>query len=316
LSADGDTLAVGADLEDGAATGVNGDDSDNSAANAGAAYVFTRAGAVWSQQAYLKALNAGAGDNFGHSLSLSADGDTLAVGAFGEASAASGIGGNAADNTAPFAGAAYVFTRAGIAWSQQAYIKASSAQSLDRFGWSIALSGDGATLAVGANLEDSVATGVGGDESNNTAPNSGAVYVFARSGNAWSQEAYVKASNTGAGDAFGQGVALSDDGNTLAVGTFSEAGSASGIGGDESDNTAAFAGAVYVFARSAGTWSQRNYVKASNAEAVDRFGWSIALTADGATLAVGATSEDSSTAGVGGDPSDNATDAAGAVYLY
>jgi hypothetical protein len=57
-------------------------------------------------------------------------------------------------------------------------------------------------------------------------------------------------------------------------------------------------------------------VKASNAEAVDRFGWSIALTADGATLAVGATSEDSSTAGVGGDPSDNATDAAGAVYLY
>jgi hypothetical protein len=320
LSADGNTLAVGADLEDSAATVVNGDDTNNAAANAGAAYVYTRSGVTWTQQAYIKAANAGAGDEFGRSLALAADGATLAVGAFGEDSAATGIDGNGAEdcaagtpvNCAADSGAVYVYTRSGTAWSQQHYIKASNTGALDRFGWSVALSGDGGTLAVGAHLED----GVGGDEGGNTAPNAGAVYVYTRSGNDWSREAYVKASNAGAGDDFGQSVALSFDGDTLAVGAFGETGSSSGIGGDETGNTGTFAGAAYAFTRSAGVWSQRNYVKASNTENLDRYAWSLALSGDGTTLAVGAYSEDSSASGIGGDQTDNATEDAGAVYLY
>jgi hypothetical protein len=286
--------------------------------------VFTRSGSTWTQQAYIKASNTGAGDQFGRSLALSADGATLAIGAFREGGTATGIDGDGADdcaaatpvNCAADSGAVYVYTRSGTAWSQQHYIKASNTGALDRFGWSVALSGDGGTLAVGAHLEDSVAAGVGGDESGDTAPNSGAVYVYTRSGNDWSQQAYVKASNAGSGDDFGQSLALSFDGDTLAVGAFGETGSSSGIGGDETSNTATFAGAAYAFTRTAGVWSQRNYVKAPNTGNVDRYAWSLALSGDGATLAVGAYGEDSSAAGPGGDETDNATEDAGAVYLY
>jgi hypothetical protein len=129
---------------------------------------------------------------------------------------------------------------------QQAYIKASNTGSGDQFGSSVALSGDGNTLVVGAPGEASAATGIGGNQALNTAASAGAVYVYTRSGTAWTQQAYIKASNTGAGDQFGTSVALSSDGNTLAVGAIGEASSATGIGGIQTDNTAASAGAVYV----------------------------------------------------------------------
>jgi trimeric autotransporter adhesin len=144
------------------------------------------------------------------------------------------------------------------------YVKASNTGANDRFGNSVALSADGNTLAVGAYGEDSSATGIGGDQTNNSASSSGAVYVFARSGSTWSQQAYVKASNTGAGDCFGSSVALSADGDTLAVGAYNEASSATGIGGVQTNNSAPSSGAVYVFTRSGSTWSQQAYVKASN----------------------------------------------------
>jgi hypothetical protein len=111
----------------------------------------------------------------------------------------------------------------------------------------VALSGDGSTLAVGAWLEDSAATASGGAQADNRARDSGAVYVFRRSGAAWSQEAYVKASNTGAGDHFGSSVALSGDGSTLAVGAYLEDSAATGSGGDQADNSTENSGAVYVF---------------------------------------------------------------------
>src|SRR6185436_9305068 len=100
LSADGSTLAVGADRDNSAATGINGDENDLSAGASGAAFVFARSGLTWSQQAYLKASNPGAFDFFGQSIAISADGSTLAVGAWNEASAAAGINGNQADNSA------------------------------------------------------------------------------------------------------------------------------------------------------------------------------------------------------------------------
>ncbi|MEB2347675.1 MAG: integrin, partial [Comamonadaceae bacterium] len=144
----------------------------------GAVYIFTRSGSTWSQQAYVKASNTGADDEFGASLALSADGGTLAVGAFGEKSNATGIDGDQANNSAAYSGAVYVFTRSGSTWSQQAYVKASNTDADDYFGRRLALSADGSTLAVGAYLEDSNATGIGGDQANNSAGSSGAVYLY------------------------------------------------------------------------------------------------------------------------------------------
>jgi len=316
LSADGSTLAVGASPEASAATGIGGNQADNSAANAGAVYVFTRAGTTWTQQAYVKASNTGAGDNFGLSVALSADGSMLAVGASGEASAAAGIGGNQADNSAAQAGAVYVFTRAGATWTQQAYIKASNTGASDLFGYNVALSADGSTLAVGASGEASAAAGIGGNQADNSAAQAGAVYVFTRAGATWTQQAYVKASNPGASDLFGYSVALSADGSTLAVGAWLEASAATGIGGNQTDNSAAIAGAVYAFTRAGTTWTQQAYVKASNTDAGDRFALSVALSADGSTLAVGAATEDSAATGIGGNQADNGAGGAGAVYVF
>ncbi|HWO26070.1 MAG TPA: DUF4215 domain-containing protein [Kofleriaceae bacterium] len=307
LSGDGSTLAVGARLEDGAA---------NATPDSGAAYVFTRSGATWSQQAYVTASNPDGGDQLGYSIALSGDGSTLVVGALAEDSAATGINGDQTSNSAASAGAAYVFTRSGTTWSQQAYVKASNTDSGDQFGYSVALSGDGSTLAVGAFVEDSAATGINGDQTSNSAASSGAVYVFARSGTTWSQQAYVKASNTGGSDFFGHSVTLSGDGSALAVGAYMEDSAATGTNGNQTDNSALNAGAVYAFARSGATWSQQAYVKASNTEASDFFGYSVALSGDGSALAVGAYQEDSAATGVGGDQSSNTASAAGAVYVY
>ncbi len=315
LSADGNTLAVGALVEDSNATGIDGNQSDNSTNGAGAVYVFTRNGGVWSQQAYIKASNPGANDNFGNSVALSADGNTLAVGAAGEASNATGIDGNQNDDSAPTAGAVYVFTRSGGVWSQQAYVKASNAGSFDGFGFSVALSADGNTLAVGAYAEDGNATGINGNQ-NDTSLDTGAVYVFTRSGGVWSQQAYVKASNTDSDDQFGWSVALSADGNTLAVGAYAEDSNATSINGDQNNNSANSAGAVYVFTRSGGVWSQQAYVKASNSGVNDQFGWSVALSADGNTLAVGAWLEDSNATGIDGNQSDNSAASSGAAYVF
>jgi hypothetical protein len=170
------------------------------------------------------------------------------VGADGESSSATGVGGSQSDNSAAESGAVYVFTRDGANWSQQAYVKASNTRAGDSFGYSsVSLSADGSTLAVGAYGEDSNATGVGGDESDDSAAASGAVYIFARSGTSWSQQAYVKSSNTGVDDNFGYSVALSDDGNTLAGGAYVEDGDATGVGGNQNSNSAIDSGAVYVF---------------------------------------------------------------------
>src|SRR6266850_2374091 len=138
------------------------------------------------------------------------------------------------------------------------YVKASNTEADDLFGFSIALSGDGNTLAVGAANEDSSSTGIDSTP-NESAAQSGAVYVYKRTAGNWSQQAYVKASNAGAGDTFGTSVALSSDGNTLAVGAPSEASSSTGI--DSTPNeSAAQSGAVYVYKRTAGNWSQQAYV--------------------------------------------------------
>ena len=289
----GDTVAVGASGEDGSALG--GPD-DNSTINAGGVYIFVRSGTSWSQQARLKASNAEARDSFGTSVSIS--GETAVVGAPDEDSS---LAGGQNDNSALSAGAAYVFARSGTTWSQQAFLKASNAETYDTFGYALTISGE--TLAVGAFSEDSSAIGGPND---NSAVMAGAVYVFIRSGTAWSQQAYLKGSNTEQFDLFGWSVAIS--GETLVVGARGE--KSNGVGGP-GNNSANSAGAAYVFVRSGTTWSQQAYLKASNTETYDDFGWSVAVSGD--TIVVGAAGEDSSSTG---GQSDNSTLNAGAAYVY
>ncbi len=324
ISDNGNTLIVGVPFEGSTATGINGDQLDNSASDSGAAYVFVRSSTgTWSQQAYIKASNTEDFDNFGRAVSVTADGNTLAVGAFFEDSDATGIDGDQANNGSGVnsnSGAAYVFVRSSTGtWSQQAYIKASNSGDRDEFGFAVSMSGDGNTLIVGASLEDSTATGINGDQLDNSASNSGAAYVFVRSSTGtWSQQAYLKASNTDIDDQFGVAVSVSGDGNTLIVGTRDEGSNATGINGDESSNTAIRSGAAYVFVRSsAGSWSQQAYIKASNTEANDRFGEAVAISSNGNTLIVGAGAEGSSATGINGGQTNGSISAgAGASYLF
>src|SRR5262249_29297982 len=254
------------------------------------------------QQGYLKASNANADDLFGFNVALS--GDTLVVGAPQEGSNAIGVNGNKADNSAPNSGADYDLTRTNGVWTQEAYLKASNTEAGDQFGVIMALSGD--TLVVGAQFEDSSATGVNAhNQGDNSALDSGAVYVFTRTAGVWTQQAYLKASNTGAGDQFGVNVALVGD--TLAVGAYGEASNATGVNGDQTDDSRPQTGAVYVFTRAAGIWTQQAYLKASNIGGL--FGYGLALAGD--TLAVGAPFEPSNATGIDGNQADNSAPNAG-----
>ncbi len=269
VALDGDTLAVGAFYSEG-----------------GSAYVFRRSGTSWHQEAFFQGANADAGDEFGRSVAL--DGDTLAVGAPREDSGATGINGDEGDDSATDSGAVYVFRRSGTSWQQEAYVKASNTGEGDNFGNAVTLAGD--TLAVGAIYEDSGSRGVNGGQNDQTDPeiNSGAAYVFRRSGTTWAQEAYIKASNTESDDYFGDSVALWGD--TLAVGARFEASGATGLNGNQDDDSRPSSGAVYVYQRSGATWVQGAYVKSmSTSRQGGIFGVSVALSAD--TLAVGASGE-------------------------
>jgi hypothetical protein len=333
ISADGSTLAVGEFSDPSGAVGIDGNPRDTSAQGSGAVFVFTRTGSTWSQQAYIKASNTrqetdlNAGDWFGAALALSADGSTLAVGAMRERSGGRGVDADQTDQSAIGAGAVYVFRREGARWAQTTYIKATNADAGDGFGTAVALSADGATLVVGAPSESSGARLVDGDQSDNGATGAGAVYVFTDTAGTWSQQAYVKASNTDSGDGFGWAVALSSDGTRLLVGAPNEGSCSRAIDGDQSDDTCRGAGAVYEYHFDGAAWSYFRYIKASNTArqvAYDAgagsnpmpaaFGWSVAT--DGVRLVVGAPFEDSAACCIDGDQNDHRYPNAGAVYVY
>jgi len=316
LSADGNTLAVGAPGEASAAMGINADQNDNSAPLSGAAYTFVRTAETWQQQAYLKASNTDEFARFGWSVSLSSDGSTLAVGARSEASLLRRN--DSATDSSDFygRGAVYVFTQNNELWQQETFIKAGTQAGNDFFGEALSLSANGNTLAVGNVGDDSAATGINGDPIDSSAEQSGAAYVYVRGGGTWQQQAYIKASNTGAADEFGISVSLSDDGNTLAIGAPSEDSVASGIDGEQTSNTAVESGATYVFVRQGTAWQQQAYIKASNASVSDGFGEAVALSADSNTLVVSAVGEDSTSTGLSGDQLDGSASNAGAAYVF
>lgn len=126
------------------------------------------------------------------------------------------------------------------------------------------------------------------------------------------QRAYIKASNTGASDLFGWSVAMSGD--TLVVGAQGESSSATGVNGDGGNNSAAQSGAAYVFVRNGDSWVQQAYLKASNTEQFDDFGYSVAMSGD--CIVVGAWGEASGATGVNGGQNSNSAGQSGAAYVF
>lgn len=275
INSSGDTIIVGAYSEDGG--------SGNPAADAGAAYVFTQSGGIWSQQAILHASDRQPGDYFGYSVAISSDGNTALMGAYGE----DGGSGDPISIT----GAAYVFTRTGGTWSEQSILRAGDRQSSDYFGYAVNISGDGNTAILGAYGEDG---GTG-----NPAGESGAAYVFTRSGSVWTQQAILRASDFQAGDQFGYTVSINSSGDTVVVGARGEDGG--------SGNPLSNAGAAYVFTQSGGVWSEQAILRASDAQAVDRFANSVSISSDGNTIVSGASRDD----GI-----NDATPDSGAAYVF
>lgn len=242
LALDGDTLAVGSKEEASKANVVNGDQTDATVTQSGAVYIFTRSGGTWTQQAYVKPTNNRLYSFFGASVALSKD--SLAVGAPGDYGRLAGINPEPADDMgAPYAGAAYVFTRSGSTWTQQVYLKSSNTAAKQELGWHIAIEDD--VLAVGAEYESGAGPLIDGDPDDQSVVNSGAAFLFERRDDKWSQRAYVKASNPRSQATFGGAIALR--GGLLAVAAPGEPSAAVGIDGDQDDKSLPFAGAVYLY---------------------------------------------------------------------
>tara|TARA_R110002167_G_scaffold82084_2_gene224217 strand:- start:3433 stop:4698 length:1266 start_codon:yes stop_codon:yes gene_type:complete len=190
-----DTILIGADLHDEKAT------------NAGAVYVFTRSGTSWRQQAKLVAADAAETDLFGVRVALS--GDTALISARRDDDEIMGVD----------AGSAYVFVRTGTTWQQQAKLTAPDGASDDRFGRSVAISGD--TALISAMHQD------------DKGANSGSAYIFSRTAGIWSHQTNLTAEDGAPGDVFGFSVALSN--NTALIGA---------TGNDDKGNES---GAAYMF---------------------------------------------------------------------
>lgn len=315
LSDDGTTLAVGARDEDSSGIGVTDPlGRDELATDSGAAFVYARDGAGWSLQAFVKAPNADAGDAFGASVAISSDGNVLAIGAPHEDGGARGVGGPSEDDSTFDSGAAYLYRRSAGVWAFEAYVKAPNRAANDLFGVSLALSGDGSTLVVGAPAESSSAGGLDPATDDDLAAGAGAVYVYRHDGTRWALDAHVKAPTPGLGDQLGFAVAASESGDTVAIGARQEESSGALIDPPH-DDLLPDSGAVYVLRRTAGAWAYEATVKAHVPGLEDLFGFSVALDLSGDVLIVGALHEDTGAGGVGPMPDEDAADS-GAVYVF
>ncbi len=233
LSADGDTALVG-----------GGEDRGGG----GAAWVFARSGTTWAQQgAKLTGGGEESGEGFfGVSVALSSDGDTALIGAPGDSG---------------YLGAAWMFTRAGSTWTPQgAKLTGAGEESGEgRFGYSVALSGEGETALVGGRSDHEGA---------------GAAWVFARSGSAWAQQGpKLTAGDESAKGEVGYSVALSGDGDTALIGA---------------PHNDGYAGAAWVFTRSGSAWNEQGAELTGGGEVGNgQFGYGVALDATGETAIVG-----------------------------
>jgi hypothetical protein len=299
ISADSSTAVIGAYLDD---EGAN--------TNNGAAYIFVRRGATWTQQAKLLASDPVSSDQFGNAVALSSDGNTVIVGAIYQ-----GPGGSVY-------GAAYVYRRSGTTWTQQAKLQASDKVTGDAFGAAVALSANGLIALIGAPYKDdpgltddgaaylftsngsvwtqqnkfqpankaasdlfgiSVALASDGTTALISATGKESTYVFAQNGPSWSQQAQLLASDGVMGDNFGGSVALAGDGNTALIGAWKK-----------TNSMFTNAGAAYAFVRSGTTWMQQAKLLPATPAASDGFGISVALSGDSTTALIGASGQDTS----------------------
>ncbi len=206
-----------------------------------------------------------------------------------------------------------MFEKSGMTWSQQAYLKASHAVSSQYFGQNVVVDGD--TIVVAAAGDPSGIGGIDPVGHDSLAPTSGALYVYTRSGNAWSQQAFLKSSDPDSGDRLAWSwSALVFQGDQIYAGAYQEDGAGTWVDGDPSSNASANSGAVCGFRRTGGTWAQNAYFKAPNADADDQFGFSLAY--DGANLLVSSVNERSNAVGIDGDMTDNSSLFRGAVYPF
>ena len=240
--------------------GARGDGSGT-----GSAYIFFQGSThTWAQQAKIVASGGAASEEFGNAIDIDTDGTRLIVGAWKE---------DNSGNTEDF-GAAYIFKRSGTSWAQEARIVSSDLQQDDEFGVDVAISGDGTLAIVGAAFEDT-----GGS-------NSGAAYIFKRSGTSWSQEAKLVASDATFNDNFGFRVALTIDGKHALVSAPNE--TATGP-----------YGAAYIFKNTTGsTWVQQRILHQASRQ-VGRFGDGISVNTDGSIMLCGAFQETAGSSNAG-----------------
>ena len=256
ISDDGSYAVVSALFEDPGGT-----------SGAGSAYIFTRSGSTWTQQQKIEASDKDVDDRFGEHVAMNSDGTYVVVGSMRD-----DVGGTNY-------GSAYIFTRSGSSWSQQAKINPSPTEET-QFGYSVAINNDATYIAVGAPYNASSGT------------NAGAVFIFTRSGSSWSQQVKLLSSDIQAGDFFGTHVSLNSDATYLVAGARLEDGGS----GDPTTSS----GAAYVFERDGSTWTEVKLLTASNAAASDLYGTSVSMNSNGVYAIIGAPG----------------TSAGGAAYIY
>lgn len=274
-------LLTGSPREDSASRFINGEENDNSANDAGAAYLYQFTGSSLSLAAYLKPSNAGTGQRFGQSVDI--QGNTIIIGASGEKSAG-GNGSRPYDTSLINAGAAYIFERSISGWRQAAYLKAGFPDTHDQFGVSVAIAQLQQAVVVGAPGASSASSSVNVGENDNSMIWAGAAYVYEKFGSNWIQTAFLKPTIPDAHDRFGQAVAISGNGRRIVIGAYREQSS----NGNPYQNSGYFYGAAYVFDNIGGQWQQSAYLKPIIPMQNESFGYEVAISDDGGTIAIGA----------------------------
>lgn len=258
----GTSVAVSADGTR-AVVGAPGDDTTGGT-DAGSVRVYRRSGTAWAQDAVVLATGGAVGDAFGSSVSLSADGGYLFVGAPLDDVGVTGSN----------AGTARMFYFSGAAWTQQASFQMSLPRADDHFGASVAVSADGLYAVVGSPFTDPIGT-----------TDAGVARTYARSGTTWTLLTTLQATDRAANDQFGTSVAISVDGARVLIGV------------PYDDTTAVDGGSARVFLRSGTAWAEEASLVPSDAGTADWFGYSVAFSGDALRALVGAYADDTAVGG-------------------